>query len=82
LERKQHTRTRIDLRAVFIGFLQMDKCSRVQTTGIHTTWEIIREFSNVSEKGKNYANTLRRAFSAVNIDWLEDDDIILISEQA
>jgi hypothetical protein len=82
LERKQHTRTRIDLRAVFIGFLQMDKCSRVQTTGIHTTWEIIREFSNVSEKDKNYANTLRRAFSAVNIGWLEDDDIILISEQA
>ena len=82
MERKQHTRTRIDLRAVFIGFLQMDKCSRVQTTGIHTTWEIIREFSNVSEKDKNYANTLRRAFSAVNIGWLEDDDIILISEQA
>jgi hypothetical protein len=36
----------------------------------------------VSEKGKNYANALRRAFSAVNIGWLEDDDIILISEQA
>jgi hypothetical protein len=36
----------------------------------------------VSEKDKNYANTLRRAFSAVNIGWLEDDDIILISEQA
>ena len=83
MERKYHKRTRIDLRAVFIGFLcRWHKRSRVQTTGIHATWEIIREFSDVSEKSNKYANALRRAFSAVNIGWLEDDEIILISEQA
>ena len=52
MERKEHPRTRIDLRAVFIGFLQMTQMLKSKTTGIHTTWEVMREFSNVSEMAK------------------------------